>query len=91
MYFSRRRFFHLAGAAGLLLSKTPKQLQAAASVASGANSSADGPAGISLTKARVALTHGEQRRKNVYEALLSIDQQIQKDLTKLISTRANLW
>ena len=80
MSFSRRRFFHLAGAAGVLLSRTPKQLQAAA--AFGANSSADGPAGIPLTKARVALTHGEQRRKNVYEALIGMDQQIHAGLQR---------
>jgi uncharacterized protein (DUF362 family) len=73
-HFSRRGLFHLAGlAAGATLSSrtaTAQPPQAAA------RPSAAGPAEGLAQRATVALAQGEDRRKNVYEALLAIDDQI---------------
>lgn len=84
MNFSRRRFFELAGAAGVFLSKASKGIESTSSAASAAGSTAnsDGPAGVSLSRSRVALAHGENRRKNIYDALLNLDPQIQAALQR---------
>lgn len=84
MNFSRRRFFELAGAAGVFLSKASKVIASTSSTASAAGSTAnsDGPAGVSLSRSRVALAHGENRRKNIYDALLNLDPQIQAALQR---------
>ena len=84
MNFSRRRFFELAGAAGVFLSKASKVIASASSTASAAGSTAnsEGPAGVSLSRSKVALAHGENRRKNIYDALLNLDPQIQAALQR---------
>lgn len=84
MFFSRRRFFELAGAAGVFLSGVPKALASPSTTpsTSGSIASADGPEGVSLSRSRVALAHGENRRKNISEALLSLDPQIQLALQR---------
>lgn len=84
MNFSRRRFFELAGAAGVFLSKASKVIASTSSTAPAAGSTAnsDGPAGVSLSRSRVALAHGENRRKNIYDALLNLDPQIQAALQR---------
>ena len=83
MDFSRRHFFQVAGAAGVLsLSKAPN--------ASSLLFSADSPAVPSPSlestasavfpyaeRSKVALIHGEDRRKNVFGALMTIDSEIQ--------------
>lgn len=84
MNFSRRRFFELAGAAGVFLSKASKVIASTSSTASAAGSTAnsEGPAGVSLSRSKVALAHGENRRKNIYDALLNLDPQIQAALQR---------
>lgn len=84
MNFSRRRFFELAGAAGIFLSNASKAVSAPSSTsdASVPGTSSDGPVGVPLSRSRVALAHGESRRKNIYEALVSIDPQIQAGLQR---------
>jgi uncharacterized protein (DUF362 family) len=84
MNFSRRRFFELAGAAGVFLSSTSKAVSSSSSTpsVSGSLANSDGPAGVSLSRSKVALAHGDNRRKNVYEALLTIDPQIQAGLQR---------
>lgn len=84
MIFSRRRFFELAGAAGIFLSRVPKTLASSSTTPSnsGLIASSDGPEGVSLSRSRVALAHGENRRKNISEALLSLDPQIQLALRR---------
>jgi uncharacterized protein (DUF362 family) len=84
MNFSRRRFVELAGAAGVFLSHTSKtvSLSSSTSSASGSPANSDRPAGVPLSRSRVALVHGENRRKNISEALVSIDQQIQAGLQR---------
>jgi uncharacterized protein (DUF362 family) len=84
MNFSRRRFVELAGAAGVFLSNTSKavSLSSSTSPTSGSLANSDGPAGVPLSRSRVALVHGESRRKNICEALVSIDQQIQAGLQR---------
>jgi uncharacterized protein (DUF362 family) len=84
MNFSRRRFFELAGAAGVFLSSTSKMVSSSSSTpsVSGSLANSDGPAGVSLSRSKVALAHGDNRRKNVYEALLTIDPQIQAGLQR---------
>jgi len=85
MDFSRRHFFQLAGAAGML-SLTPS-----ASACRGISS--DSPTAPSAgaafqpifpytERSKVALTHGDNRRKNVYDALLSIDAELQAGLRR---------
>jgi len=82
MIFSRRRFFELAGAAGVFLSTTSSKIAATTSAVSGAASNSDAPAGVSLSRSKVAVAHGENRRKNVSEALLSLDSQIRSALQR---------
>lgn len=84
MNFSRRRFFELAGAAGVFLSKASKVIASTSSTAPAAGSTAnsDGPAGVPLSRSRVALAHGENRRKSIYDALLNLDPQIQAALQR---------
>ncbi len=88
MDFSRRHFFQVAGAAGVLsLSKAPN--------ASSLLFSADSPAVPSPSlestasavfpyaeRSKVALIHGEDRRKNVFGALMTIDSEIQAGLAR---------
>ncbi len=82
MIFSRRRFFELAGAAGVFLSTTSSKIAATTSAVSGAASNSDAPAGVSLSRSEVAGAHGENRRKNVSEALLCLDSQIRSALQR---------
>lgn len=82
MNFSRRRFFELAGAAGVFLSPISKAVASSTSSPSGSLASADASAGVSLPRARVAIAHGENRRNNIYEALASIDPQVQAGLQR---------
>jgi uncharacterized protein (DUF362 family) len=73
MALSRRRFFQLAGTGFLLQSQLPRSLKAQAVSAA--------PAGHAVSRAsKVALVHGDHRRRNVYQALLSIDDQIKAGL-----------
>ncbi|MGA8182459.1 MAG: DUF362 domain-containing protein [Terriglobia bacterium] len=75
MALSRRRFFQLAGTGFLLQSQLPKSLKAHA--APGASA----PAGRAATGAsKVALIHGDDRRRNVRRALEAIDEQIKAGL-----------
>lgn len=72
MALSRRGFVQLAGTGALLQSRI---LNAAQSALAGA------PAGQDFSApAKVALVQGDIRRTNVYQALVSIDDQIQPDL-----------
>jgi len=84
MIFSRRRFVELAGAAGVFFSRVPKTLASLSTTPSSSDltASVDGPAGVSLSRSRVALAHGENRRKNISEALLGLDSQIQSALQR---------
>ena len=82
MFFSRRRFFELAGAAGIFLSNPSQKIAATTSAVSGAVSNSEQPAGVSLSRSKVAVAHGENRRKNISEALLSLDSQIQSVLQR---------
>jgi len=82
MNFSRRRFFELAGAAGVFLSPISKAVASSTPSLSGSLASGNAPAGVSLPRARVAIAHGENRRKNIYEALASIDAQVQAGLQR---------
>jgi uncharacterized protein (DUF362 family) len=81
MNFSRRRFFHLTGAAGVFLSRVPKNFASSSTQSTaGLGATSDGPGGVSLSRSRVAIAHGENRRNNVSEALLSLDARIQSAL-----------
>jgi uncharacterized protein (DUF362 family) len=86
---SRRHFFQLAGAAGLLMcSKASKgmasSLLSASADAPGVNSSSTtAPPIFPYTeRSKVALTHGPSRRKNVLDALLSIDNELKAGLQR---------
>jgi uncharacterized protein (DUF362 family) len=69
---SRRRFFQLAGTGLLLQSPLLKAQQSPVPSA---------PAVKTFSgRSKVALVHGEDRRKNVFQALLSIDDQIRAGL-----------
>jgi uncharacterized protein (DUF362 family) len=72
--FSRRHFFGLAGTGLLLQSQLLK----------GEQSSTVNPPPVKAFSGRskVGLVHGEDRRKNVYQALLSIDDEIQAGLRR---------
>jgi len=70
--FSRRRFVQLAGAGFMLPSRLLN-----AQLPSAAGLPADRPA---PGRSKVALIHGDDRRKNVYQALLKIDDQLQPGL-----------
>ncbi len=77
MGISRRHFIHAAGAGLLLQSQLPSFLKAQA--VAGVNPTAT-PTAAATSK--VALIHGDERRKNVYQALLAIDDQIQPGLRR---------
>ena len=70
MSVSRRGFVQLAGA-GLLM---PSQLLKAPSLP------APAPTAASVPRARAALIHGQDRRRNVLQALLTLDDQIRPRL-----------
>lgn len=84
MNFSRRHFFQLAGAAGFLgFSKSSRASSLFPADAPSADSPTLAPPIVPFAnRSRVALTHGDNRRKNVYEALLSIDPEIQAGLKR---------
>ncbi len=75
MSVSRRRFFQLAGTGLLLQSQLPQFLKAQAVPGI---SSLPGQPG----RSKVALIHGDNRRKNVYQALVAIDDQIKAGLRR---------
>ncbi len=77
-HLSRRGLFHLAGlAAGATLSSRAATAQPPQTVAKPpATAAAEGPA----QRATVALAQGEDRRNNVYEALVAIDDQVRPRL-----------
>jgi uncharacterized protein (DUF362 family) len=88
---SRRGLFHLAGAAaGAMLgsryaSAQQPQAPTPAAPRAGGNRSLGGnpePFPGVQTRSTVALVHGEDRRKNVYEALVAIDEQIKPKLKR---------
>lgn len=83
MDFSRRRFFQLAGAgAGLVFqSKVLNGLQASPS-APVAKPEMKDPVQATSTRTQVAVVQGDSRRKNVEQALLNIDQQLQAGLKR---------
>jgi uncharacterized protein (DUF362 family) len=75
MALSRRRFFQLTGTGFLLQSQLPGSLKAQAAPGAGV------PAGPAVSEAsKVALIHGDNRRRNVYQALMAIDDQIRAGL-----------
>ncbi len=83
MDFSRRRFFHFAGAgAGLLLQSKVLNGLTSSEVDSGKStpSSAKGSTPVASPRTQVALVKGENRRKNIEQALLTIDKQVQAGL-----------
>jgi len=88
--FSRRDLFHLAGAAaGVMLgsryaSAQPPQEPKPAPKPGGNRSLSGNPQPFPAlqTRSAVSLVHGEDRRKNVYEALLAIDEQIRPRLKR---------
>lgn len=88
MGISRRHFFQLAGAGtGLLLqSQLLKGQEAPAAEAALKPEKSIVPNGepveIPVNRAKVALIQGDDRRKNVYEALMTIDDQIQAGLRR---------
>src|ERR1039458_7739184 len=74
MSLSRRRFVQLAGAgSGLLMQSQLLKAQQAARTDTAAGKDSYGPS-------KVALVHGDDRRKNVHQALEIIDDQIQAGL-----------
>jgi uncharacterized protein (DUF362 family) len=76
--FSRRRFFQLAGVgAGFLLQSKLLKGQGPAAVPVSEPS-----ASTSSGRTKVALVHGEDRRKNIHQALLSIDSEIKTGLRR---------
>jgi uncharacterized protein (DUF362 family) len=77
MGLSRRHFIHAAGAGLLLQSQLPSFLKAQA--VAGVTPDATGAASAT---SKVALIQGEDRRKNVYQALLAIDDQIRPSLRR---------
>lgn len=92
--FSRRNLFELAGAAaGAMLTSRYASAQApqgakpapAAAGRGGGNRGLSGnpePFPALQTRSTVSLVHGEDRRKNVYEALVAIDEQIKPRLKR---------
>lgn len=74
MHFSRRDFVQLAGMTALLPARFLKAQNSYAPEALGTSSAA--------ATAKVALVKGESRRKNIYEALVSIDDQIMPRLKR---------
>jgi uncharacterized protein (DUF362 family) len=77
MALSRRGFFQLAGTGFLLQSQLPKTLKAQSPPA------ANEPEGGAVAgPSKVALIHGDNRRKNVRQALEAIDGQIRAGLRR---------
>ena len=75
MSLSRRRFFQLAGTGFLLQSQLPRSLKALAEPGLSA------PEGRAISgPSKVALIHGDDRRKNVCRALEAIDGEIKAGL-----------
>jgi uncharacterized protein (DUF362 family) len=74
MHFSRRHFVQLVGTTALLPSRFLKAQTSYSPETLGTSNS--------TAPATVALVKGENRRKNVYEALVSIDDQIQPILKR---------
>jgi uncharacterized protein (DUF362 family) len=74
MHFSRREFVQLAGTTALLPARFLKAQTSYAPENLGGTNAAP--------PAKVALVKGENRRKNIYEALVSIDDQIQPVLKR---------
>ncbi|HEX4067113.1 MAG TPA: DUF362 domain-containing protein [Acidobacteriaceae bacterium] len=83
MSLSRRNFVQLAGA-GLLAQSGVLRAGAAALRADDSKAATAGVAGTQLTNpaVKVALIHGDERRANVHNALLAIDDQIRPLLRK---------
>ena len=79
MSFSRRHFIQLTGAGILLQSKLLKSQQSSTVTAPAVNAA---PVPASPGRSKVALVHGEDRRKNITQALLSIDKEIQAGLQR---------
>lgn len=77
MNVSRRHFIHAAGAGLVLQSQLPQFLKAQVAGAATPNASPTTPA-----SSKVSLIHGDDRRKNVYQALLAIDDQIRPSLAR---------
>ncbi len=80
--FARRSLFQLAGAAAVLRSRVvaqqaPPTGQAPPPVRRPGNQGNPEPLPGLETRSNVALIHGENRRKNVYDALKAIDKEIQ--------------
>lgn len=73
LYFSRRHMFHLAGAGALLSARDLIAQEAPPPVAAV-------PVREYKPRSTVALVHGDDRRKNVLEALAAIDDQIRPRL-----------
>jgi uncharacterized protein (DUF362 family) len=85
VYFSRRHFFQLTGAAGFLLcSKTSNGSQSIFSDSSEGTSQAPIPPPIFpfLVRSKVSVTHGDNRRKNVLDALVNIDSEVKVGLQR---------
>jgi uncharacterized protein (DUF362 family) len=77
MSLSRRQFVQLAGAGFLLQSQLPRFAKAQTA------SEGSAPAGRAIAgPSKVALVHGDDRRKNVYQALVTIDDQIKAGLRR---------
>ena len=83
----RRNLFRLAGAAALLRSRVASAQQAPAGQPAVVNRRPNGgnsePFPELDRKATVALTHGNSRRRNVYDALMAVD----GDLQPILKTR----
>jgi len=82
---SRRHFFQLAGAAGILaLSKTSIASPLSLFDSPGATSPATTAPPIFpyAERSKVALIHGDNRRKNVFDALLAIDSELKAGLQR---------
>ena len=85
MDFSRRHFFQLAGAAGILLcSKGSKGSEPSfPNLPEGTSPVTPAPPIFPFAdRSKVALTHGENRRKNGFDALASIDAEVKAGLQR---------
>jgi uncharacterized protein (DUF362 family) len=85
MDFSRRHFFQLAGAAGILLcSRGSKGSEPSfLDLFEGTSPATTAPPIFPYPeRSKVALTHGDNRRKNVFEALASIDAEVKAGLQR---------
>ena len=87
---SRRHFFKLAGAAGLAVcAKASSGLASSvpeSNVADGSGAPSSAVVGPTIfpyaERSKVALTHGENRRKNVFDALVNIDPEVKAGLQR---------